>query len=285
MTEEKWLVNPGQAKTIDIDSVTSLKIGMIGGQVDVIGHEEPTTRVEISGVTGKDLKVTVEDGRLEIDHPQLRWDNFIDVFRSWQGKARADVSVLVPRGVALKLGTISGHALVSGLISDAKLSTVNGELTADTLVGNIELNAVSGELAVQNHLGAVKANTVSGDVTASGTLSRVAVDGVSGNVFLDVRGVPDSIRHNSVSGDLTLRLDDDAPARFRVNTISGVLQVENSIYRGSSARNFDYQDGPLDKLWIDVSANSVSGNVSVVRRPKAADTPGAAASSTPEETA
>lgn len=285
MTEEKWLVNPGQTKTIDIDSVTSLKIGLIGGQVDVIGHDEPTARVEISGVTGKDLKVTVEDGRLEIDHPQLRWDNFIDVFRSWQGKARADVSVLVPRNVALKLGTVNGHALVSGLISDARLSTVNGDLTADTLVGNVELNAVSGELAVQNHLGAVKANTVSGDVTASGTLSRVSVDGVSANVFLDVRGVPDSIRHNSVSGDLTLRLDDDAPARFRVNTVSGVLQVENSIYRGSSARNFDYQDGPLDKLWIDVSANSVSGNVSVVRRPKAADPAAAAEPRTPQETA
>ncbi|GAA4161283.1 DUF4097 family beta strand repeat-containing protein [Gryllotalpicola daejeonensis] len=283
MPEEKWLINPGQAKTIDLDGITSLKIGLIGGQVDVIGHDEPTTRVEISGVTGKDIKVTAENGRLEIDHPQLRWDNFLDVFRSWQGKARADVSVLVPRNVALKLGTVSGHALVSGLISDARLSTVNGDLTADTLVGNVELNAVSGELAVQNHLGAVKANTVNGDVTASGTLSRVTVDGVSANVFLDVRGIPDSIRHNTVSGDLTMRLDDDAPARFRINTVSGVLQMENTIYRGSGARNFDYQDGPLDKLWIDVNANSVSGNVSVVRRPANA-TADASADATPKET-
>jgi hypothetical protein len=282
MTQEKWLVNPGQSKTVDVDGVSSLKISLIGGQVDVIGHDEPTTRVEVSGVTGKDIKITAEDGRLEIDHPQLRWDNFIDVFRSWQGRARAEVSVLVPRNVALKLGTVSGHALVSGLISDARLSTVNGDLTADTLVGNVELNAVSGELAVQNHLGAVKANTVSGDVTMSGTLSRATVDGVSGNVFLDVRGVPDSIRHNTVSGDLTLRLDGDAPARFRVNTVSGVLQVDNSIYRGAGARNFDYQDGPLDQLWIDVNANSVNGNVSVVRRAK---TPSGADTAAPKETA
>ena len=281
MPEEKWLVNPGQSKTVDIDGITSVKISLIGGQVDVIGHDEPTTRVEVSAVTGKDIKITTENGRLEIDHPQLRWDNFIDVFRSWQGRARADVSVLVPRNVALKLGTVSGHAMVSGLISDARLSTVNGDLTADTLVGNVELNAVSGELAVQNHLGAVKANTVSGDVTASGTLSRVTVDGVSGNVFLDVRGVPDTIRHNTVSGDLTLRLDGDAPARFRVNTVSGVLQVDNSIYRGAGARNFDYQDGPLDKLWIDVNANSVSGNLSVVRRSAGAG----AETATPKATA
>lgn len=266
MSEQKWLVNPGQAKTVDLDGITSVKISMIGGQVDVIGHDEPTTRVEVGGVTGKDIKISVVDGFLEIDHPQLRWDTFIDVFRSWQGKARAEVSVLVPRDVALKLGTVNGHALVSGLVSDARLSTVNGDITADTLVGNVELNGVSGELAVQNHLGAVRANTVSGDVTASGTLSRVSVDGVSGNVFLDVKGVPDSIKTNSVSGDLTLRLDADVPARYRVNSVSGVLRVENSIYRGSSVHNFDYQDGPLDQSWIDVAANSVSGNVSVVRR-------------------
>lgn len=263
---EKWLINPGQTKTIDVDGVTALKVGLIGGQVDVIGHDEPTTRVEVRNVTGKDLKVMLDGGRLEIDHPQLRWDNFIEVFRSWQGKAGADVSILVPRDVALKLGTIAGNALVSGLISGARLSTVSGDLTADTLAGDVELNGVSGELAVQNHLGAVKANTVSGDVTLSGTLSRVAVDGVSGNVFVDVQGVPDLVRTNSVSGDLTLRLDGGVPARYRINSVSGTLQVDNAIYRGAGARNFDYQDGELDGHWIDVTANSVSGNVSVVRR-------------------
>ncbi|MFC4243725.1 DUF4097 domain-containing protein [Gryllotalpicola reticulitermitis] len=263
---DKWLINPGQTKTIDVDGITALKVSLIGGQIDVIGHDEPTARVEVRNVTGKDLKITAADGRLEIDHPQLRWDNFIDVFRFWQGKAAADVSVLVPRAVALRLGTVGGNALVSGLINDARLSTVNGDLTADTLVGDVELNAVSGELAVQNHLGAVKANTVSGDVTLSGTLSRVAVDGVSGNVFVDAQGVPDTIKNNTVSGDLTLRLDGDAPARYRVNSVSGMLQVDNAIYRGAGAHNFEQQDGDLDGHWVDVAANSVSGNVSVVRR-------------------
>ena len=263
---EKWLINPGQSKIIDVDGIAALKVSLIGGQIDIIGHDEPMTRVEIRNVTGKDLKVTADAGRLEIDHPQLRWDNFIDVFRSWHGKAGADVSVLVPRDVALKLGTVGGNALVSGLVTGARLSTVNGDLTADTLVGDVELNGVSGELAVQNHLGGVKANTVSGDVTLSGTLSRVAVDGVSGNVFVDVAGVPDSIRHNTVSGDLTLRLDGGVPARYRVNSVSGMLQVDNNVYRGAGARNFEQQDGELDAHWVEVSANSVSGNVSVVRR-------------------
>ncbi len=76
-------------------------------------------------------------GLLEIDHPQLRWDNFIEVFRGFRGSARADVSVLVPRDVALKFGVVSSSGLISGLHSDATVSTVNGDVVIDGLTGNL----------------------------------------------------------------------------------------------------------------------------------------------------
>src|SRR5207247_1766618 len=103
----------------------------------------------------------VHDGTsLVIDHPQLAWDNFIDVFRSFRGNARADISIMVPRAVALKLGVVSANALVSGLTEDASLSTVSGELVADGLRGDLQLNSVSGEIGVRNHEGAVVARSV-----------------------------------------------------------------------------------------------------------------------------
>lgn len=278
MREQKWLVNPGQSKTIDLDDVTRVKIGLIGGQIDIIGHDEPTTRVEVRSVTGKDLKVSLIAGRLEIDHPQLRWDNFIDVFRAWNGKARAEVSVLVPRDAQLKLGTVGADALVSGIHTDAKLSTVSGDITADGLVGDVELNAVNGEIVARNHRGSISANTVSGDITAQGTIPRLTCDGVSGNVFLDIDGTPDAIRANSVSGDLTLRLDPGVGARYRVNSVSGAIRVDGSTFRGAGARKFEYQSGDLDEHWVEVSVNSVSGNTSVVRRAASA------ASATRDET-
>ena len=35
MTLEKWLIHPGETRVIDLDGVRRLKIGLIGGQVDV----------------------------------------------------------------------------------------------------------------------------------------------------------------------------------------------------------------------------------------------------------
>jgi DUF4097 and DUF4098 domain-containing protein YvlB len=284
MAQEKWLVLPGQSKTIDVEIVRKLKVGLVGGQVDIIGHDEPGARVEVHSVSGKDLKIQVDGDTLEIDHPQLRWDNFIEVFRSWSGKARADVSILVPRDVALKFGVVSASALVSGLVTDAKLSTVSGDLTVDGLTGDLDLNAVSGELSVRDHRGTIGVHTVSGDVTAQGQLVKFSCDSVSGNAFLDIVGIPDSVSSNTVSGDVTLRLDAGIGARYRINTVSGALQFDNAIIRTAAGKGYSYQEGDLDGRWVEVAANSVSGNVSVIRRdpePEGADEQASAANGEP----
>lgn len=269
MAQERWLVMPGETKTIDVEVVRKLKVSLIGGRVDVIGHDEPTARVEVSDVSGKELKISIDGDELEVDHPQWRWDNFIDVFRSWRGKATADVTILVPRDVALKLGVVSAVALVSGLVSDAKLNTVSGEITADGIVGDLDLNTVSGELTARGHRGEVAAHTVSGDITVSGSVAKFAADSVSANIYLDLFDVPFEVKTNSVSGDLTMRLDENVGVRYRINTVSGVAHLDGTtVIKGSMGKTYTSQSGDLEGKWLDVSASSVSGNVSVVRRRK-----------------
>jgi len=261
MAAEKWLVD-GE-KVIDVDLVRNLKVTLIGGQVDIVGHDEPGARVEVHSVRGKALKVSIDGDTLEIDHPQLSWDNFIDVFASFKGSASADVSIMVPRDVALKFGVVSASALIGGLADDARISTVTGDVVVDNHHGDLELNAVSGEIAVRNHHGRIATHTVSGDVTATGEIARFTCEAVSGNVFLDIKGTPDEVRINTVSGDVTTRLEAGVPAQYRINTVSGRLQLDEAEItgvRGSYTGKF----GQLDKNWLDFKANTVSGNVSVL---------------------
>jgi DUF4097 and DUF4098 domain-containing protein YvlB len=261
MAEQKWLVE-GE-KVIDLDAITTLKVSLIAGQVDIVAHDEPTTRVEVHSTKGKALKIVCVDGHLEIDHPQLSWDNFIDVFRSFWGTARADVSVLVPREVALKLGVVSASALVSGLRSDSSISTVSGELTIDGLTGELQLNSVSGEITVRNHTGYINAHTISGEITMSGAVERLIADSVSGSVFLDVTGTPDSVRVNTVSGAVTTRLEPGVAAQYKINTVGGRIHLDDSEIRGVRG-GFTSTYGSLDKTWVDFKANTVSGDISVL---------------------
>lgn len=263
MTLEKWLVTG--PKVIDLELVRSLKVSLIRGQVDVIGHDEPGARVEVHSVSGKDLKITMDGDKLEIDHPQLRWDNFIDVFSSFRGTATADVSILVPRDIALKFGVVASNALISGLVSDARINTVSGDVVIDELTGNLDLNTVNGELSVQRHKGNIRAHTVSGDITASGDIRRFSAESVSGNMYLDLTGTPDEVNTNSVSGDLTVRLAEGIGARYRVNTVSGTLHLDGSTVKGTFGRGYNSTTGSLDGTWVDIAANSVSGDLSVIR--------------------
>jgi hypothetical protein len=223
----------------------------------------------VHSVAGKDLRISLDGDSLEIDHPQLRWDNFVEVFRSFRGSARADVSIMVPREVALKFGVISASALITGLHEDATISTVSGDVVVDGISGDITLNAVSGELAVRNHYGKIVAHTVSGDITASGEVMRYTSDGVSGDVFLDVKGAPEEIRINTVSGNVTARLEAGFGVQYNVNTVSGHLQVDAADISGIRG-NFNGKYGTLDKHWLDFRANTVSGNVAVMHASAAA---------------
>jgi hypothetical protein len=272
MSIEKWVINPGESRVIDLELVRKIKVSLIGGKVDVIAHDEPGARVEITGVTGKDLKVSIDGDVLEIDHPQLGWDNFIDVFKGWAGSAKADVSILAPRHVAMKLGMVSGDTLVSGFTTDAKLSTVSGSLVVDNHEGDVEISSVSGEMSVGNHMGAIDAHSVSGDVIATGEIRRFRADTVAGDMIVDAQGTPASIDTNTVSGSLTVRYDAGAGARFRINTVGGTVLLDDTRIKGVLGKGFERITGELAGEWLDLGANSVAGSISVMTRVRAGAT-------------
>lgn len=274
MTLEKWIIHPGETRVIDIETVASLKVGLIGGQIDVIAHDEPGARIEVHGVTVKDLRIEVIGDAVEIDHPQLRWDNFLEVFRNFTASGpKAEISVAVPRSVALNLGVVSASALVAGLQNDARLNTVSGDLMVDGLTGDLTVNAVSGDVQVRDLIGSLNANSVSGDVAATGALTKATIDTVSGSTLIDSAGDLQSVNVNTVSGGLTVRMDDGHPANYVVRSVSGKVQVDGVIRSGigtGPTTNFSGSVGELSGSFADVRANSVSGDVTVLRRPAVA---------------
>jgi hypothetical protein len=270
MTLEKWIIHPGETRVIDIEDVRKLKVGLIGGQIDVIAHDEPGARIEVHAVTIKDLRIEVTGDVVEIDHPQLRWDNFLEVFRNFgSGGPKAEISVAVPRSVALTLGVVSASALVSGIRSDAKLNTVSGDIIVDGITGDLNVNAVSGDVQAREVVGALSANSVSGDVAVTGQLRKATIDTVSGAMLVDSTGPIGTIALNTVSGSATIRLDEGLPANYVVRSVSGRVQVDGVVRSGTGSgptTNFAGSVGELSGAFVDVRANSVSGDVTVLRR-------------------
>lgn len=266
---EKWLIAPGEERVIDIDSASRLKVGLVGGQVDVIAHDEPGIRIEVHGVTVKDLRIESDGTQVEIDHPQIGWDNFLDVFRNFgAGGPKAEISIAVPRAIALTLGVVSAGALISGIRNDAKLNTVSGDLIADGVSGDLTANSVSGDVQVRGLTGSINANSVSGDVAVTGSLRKATVDTVSGSILVDAVGDMNTINLNTVSGGMTVRLDETLPANYVLRSMSGRLMVDGVERSSGGPSSYTGQVGELAGSFVDVRANSVSGGVTVLRRPQ-----------------
>ncbi|MFT4213275.1 MAG: DUF4097 family beta strand repeat-containing protein [Microbacterium sp.] len=283
MTLEKWLIKPGETRVIDLDDIRKLKVGMIGGQIDVVAHDEPGVRIEVHAVTQKDLRIEASGDVVEIDHPQLRWDNFLEVFRNFGSAGpKAEISVAVPCGIALTLGVVSASALVAGLGSGARLNTVSGDIIVDGLAGDLTVNAVSGDVQIRGLDGTFSANAVSGEVAATGRIRTATIDTVSGNMLVDSTGRVDAVSVNTVSGDATVRIDEGHAANFVLRSVSGRITVDGVARSQSGPSSYTDSVGELSGSFVDVRANSVSGDVTVLRRaaqptPEAAsDLPGEA---------
>ena len=212
MAQEKWMID-GE-KTIDIETVRNLKVALIGGQVDMIGHDEPGARIEVHSVDGKPLKVTLDGDTLEIDHPQLGWDNFIDVFMSFRGTARADVSIMVPRDVALKFGV----DLREGAHQRAdRRQDQHGVRRHGRRRRHRRPGAQRGQRRDRRARAPRQHRLPHRERRCHGQRGdrRFHSDAVSGEVFLDVAGTPDEVRVKSVSGNITVRLAAGVAAQYK----------------------------------------------------------------------
>ncbi|WP_051172782.1 DUF4097 family beta strand repeat-containing protein [Microbacterium indicum] len=263
MANEKWIIHPGETRVIDLADIEFLKAGLAAGQIDVIGHDEDHVRVEVHSVAVKELRIEVTGGQLEIDHPQVRWDNFLTAFKNFGSSGpRAEISVAVPRGVRLELGVVSAGALVAGLAASAVINTVSGDVLVDGLTGDLNTHAVSGDIQVRGLAGSFSADAVSSDVAAEGAITKADVNTVSGAVSIDATGPIGRVDVNTVSGASTLRLDEGYAANYTTHTISGRTSVDGV----SRSKNFDGHTGELAGVFADVRVNSVSGDVMVLRR-------------------
>ena len=282
MAQQAWIVT--EPIVIDFELIRGLKVGLIGGQIDIVGHDEPGARVEVHSVAGRDLKVALEGDTLVIDHPQLRWDTIFDNFRLFSGKARAEVSILVPRNIALNFNVVSAEGLISGLHSGASVNTVSGDVVLDRIVGDVSVHAVTAEVSVRAHEGKLTVQTVSGDVTASGAITRFTCDGVSADVIADLHGSPDRVRNSTVSGDVTVRLDAGVAATYSITTLTGLLQLDDAQISGVKGK-YTGRYGQLAGSFTEVRADSVSGDVSIVHTDRTATHPHAPASGAAADTA
>lgn len=261
MEKMHWAVS--SEKMLELDGVHSVRTEIIAGRVDILVHDEPITRIEVSEVEGQPVDISLVAGSLEIKQDTGAARGALGLpmrLRSAPQKNTAVISVAVPKGTSAALRTVNGDGLVCGTCNTS-LDTVSGSLMADDTSGALKINTVSGEAIIRQHSGHLVVRTVSGEVTASGYCDNIRANSVSGEITLDLLGEPKDLVAKTVSGDLTVRLPHEMGIDALAVSLSGSLTVNDHRVgvRGTNKHVEPGEAGPT----LTVRAHSVSGNVAI----------------------
>lgn len=258
--------------SLDFDDVTALQVRLIDGTVAVLATDDKPS-VVVSNVGGRPLHVSHEAGTLTIGYEALSWERLLDWLKPVHDVAA--LTVTVPADCPIQLGVVSAAAVVSGLSSGAAVKGVSGEITLDGVAGDISAETVSGALEGRDLDGEVRFKSVSGDLTlADSSLTRLEADNINGQVAADVSlAATGGMRISTISGDVTLRLAADSDATVRLHSTSGYVRSEFDTLRTTMSPGSHTVSGNLGGGSGNVSVNSVSGAVTLLRRPGRRTTP------------
>ncbi len=214
------------------------------------------------------VRITVGSGRVRVIG-EPRHDVAVDGAESSGSEAELavrggsdDVTVRVPSGTEVIVGSGSGDVTLTGLLGAVSVTTGSADVEAED-VGSIDARTASGKLTVEESRGSVRLRTkssrvrigraigdvhvaaVSGKVDVGEARDSVSIKTVSGNVDVTVTG-SGAIGIESVSGKIKIHVPERARPRVELRSMSGKRRVE-------CATGDDFV----------ISGRSISGNLTV----------------------
>ena len=223
-------------------------------QTGSVGSADPSAirEIKIEWISGS---VTVEPGDVQ-EITFLESGNGTDKYEMvW--KQSGDELVIQYS----KDSSIAGFGLHFGDGSKDLTVTVPTDLTVrDMIIREMEIDSASGTAKFENcTVSSLDVDTASGDVTFTGSLNELDFEAASASFTGVLENVPDQVNMDSMSGDLTLTLPEDAGFTVSLDAMSSDFSSDFPTVKKN--KSYVCGDGHCK---IDVDA--MSGDVSILKQ-------------------
>lgn len=239
----------GSAGSADPAVIRDIKIEWISGSVTIEpGDVQEITFLESGNGTDKYEMVWKQSGdELVIQYSK---DSSTAGFGLHFVDDSKDLTVTVPR---------------NWLCNSLELDTASADLTVrDMIIREMEIDSVSGTAKFENcTVSSLDVDTASEDVTFTGSLNELDFEAASASFTGVLENVPNLIKMDSMSGDLTLTLPEDAGFTVSLDAMSSDFSSDFPTVKKN--KSYVCGDGHCK---IEVSA--MSGDVAILKSVKAA---------------
>ena len=235
----------GSVGSADPAAIREIKIEWISGSVTVEpGDVQEITFLESGNGTDKYEMVWKQSGdELVIQYSK---DSSTAGFGLHFGDGSKDLTVTVPRG---------------WVCNSLELDTASADLTVrDVIIREMEIDSASGTAKFENcTVSSLDVDTASGDVTFTGSLNELDFEAASASFTGVLENVPDQVKMDSMSGDLTLTLPEDAGFTVSLDAMSSDFSSDFPTVKKN--KSYVCGDGHCK---IDVS--TMSGDVAILKQ-------------------
>lgn len=236
----------GSVGSADPAAIREIKIEWISGSVTVEpGDVQEITFSESGAATDRYKMVWKQSGdKLVIQNCK---DSNVVGFGIHIGEGSKDLTVIVPRG---------------WVCNSLELDTASTDLTVrDVIIREVEIDSASGTAKFEDcTVSSLDVDTASGDVTFTGSLNELDFEAASASFTGVLENVPDQVNMDSMSGDLTLTLPEDAGFTVSLDAMSSDFSSDFPTVKKN--KSYVCGDGHCK---IDVDA--MSGDVSILKQP------------------
>jgi DUF4097 and DUF4098 domain-containing protein YvlB len=206
-------------ETVPARADAEVTIENLSGSVSVVAGDG--SDVHIGGTLSKDasrLAVETDDEEINIEvmYPK-HVENIEDT----------DLEVRVPRGVAVRVETVSATVTIDGVEGEVDVETVSGSIGVTTAASRdgVRLESVSGSIRVRGNIQDVRAESVSGKIEIAETRGEVEASTTSGSLEIS-GGEFTVVECASVSGEIHFAGDPTAGAEFDFENLSGSITLD-----------------------------------------------------------
>lgn len=233
------------------EGIKELSIGTVGENITFTTVKSNEIKVSFKGnviATNKDaipeIQTKNENGKLSI---QIQRKDLGSVFY-YHSEAQLEIAIPENYSENIVVHTVSGNTSINNLnIKDLSISSVSGNVKMD-----------------QMSVKAASVETTSGESSIKGFKGDLFIKEISGNISLDYLEFKNTTTMDTISGNIEIRLPQNAEFSLKANTVSGIINNTfplNTIVAQKNNLEGSVGNGNNGKIQL----TTTSGNISVLK--------------------